>query len=217
VERNVELKNFTTLKVGGKADYFCVVKNKGDLEKAILFAEENSLPFFVLGGGSNILFSDAGFRGLVIKNEINGVRFENLDNENVRVTAGAGVLWDEFVAETVDKNLYGLQNLSLIPGTVGASPVQNIGAYGEQVSDYIESVLVFDSQEKKYKTFSRAECLFSYRDSLFKKPESKKYIIISVSFLLQKNGTLKMDYPDIKNYFADKKETVETEKLVIYK
>src|SRR3989344_4411034 len=128
IEKDKSLKELTTFKIGGEAQFFCVVKSEDDLTEAVSFAKKENIPFFILGCGSNILVSDKGFPGLVIKIEIKGVDFAE-NRENVKVTAMAGEDWDDLVRETVDRRLYGLENLSLIPGTVGAAPVQNIGAY----------------------------------------------------------------------------------------
>ncbi len=197
---NQSLKELTTFKIGGLARYFCIAKNEDELIEAIGFSKKNKIPFFILGGGSNILVSDKGFDGIVIKIEIKGIKYE--ENENsIRAIVGAGENWDEFVADTVDKGYYGVENLSLIPGTVGASPVQNIGAYGSEVKDTIESVYVLDAKKDEYKTFSNSECDFSYRDSLFKK-EKGRYVVISVIFNLSKEGKLNLTYKDVQEYLS---------------
>jgi UDP-N-acetylmuramate dehydrogenase len=220
---NILMKDFTTFRTGGLARWFCHVRSVEGLKAAILFAKDKSLPFFVLGGGSNLLVSDDGFPGVVIKMEIGGIDFEEKpasaqgfgeakpafasssgqakENDAVHVTAGAGENWDAFVAATVARGLVGLENLSLIPGSVGATPVQNVGAYGREVKDIIEEVEAFDTETFEIKKFSREECRFGYRDSFFKHPEGKKYIITHVTFALQKNGTLKTDYKDVQEYF----------------
>lgn len=197
---NQSLRELTTFKIGGLARYFCIAKNEDELIEAIGFSKKNKIPFFILGGGSNILVSDKGFDGIVIKIEIKGIKYEESDGI-VRAIVGAGENWDEFVADTVDKGYYGVENLSLIPGTVGASPVQNIGAYGSEVKDTIESVYVLDVKKDEYKTFSNSECDFSYRDSIFKK-EKGRYVVISVIFNLSKEGKLNLTYKDVQEYFS---------------
>lgn len=189
----------TTFRIGGPARYFCIIRNEDELIEAIGYSKKNKIPFFVLGGGSNILVADKGFDGLVIKNEIKGIKYEENDNV-IKVNVGAGENWDNFVSDTVDRGYYGLENLSLIPGTVGASPVQNIGAYGSEVKDTIESVYVLDVKKDEYKTFSNSECDFSYRDSVFKKDKGR-YVVISVTFNLTKNGKLNLTYKDVQEYF----------------
>jgi UDP-N-acetylmuramate dehydrogenase len=205
ITENQSLKELTTFKTGGNARYFCTVENEDELIQAIGFSKKNKIPFFILGGGSNILVSDNGFDGIVIKIEIKGIKYEESDNK-VKAIVGAGENWDNFVADTVDKGYYGLENLSLIPGTVGASPVQNIGAYGSEVKDTIESVYVLDVKEDEYKIFSNSECHFSYRDSIFKK-EKGRYIVISVTFNLQKEGKLNLSYKDVQDYFGKRQNS----------
>ncbi len=199
ITENQGLKELTTFKTGGNARYFCIVTNEDELIEAIGFSKKNKIPFFILGGGSNILVADKGFDGLVIKIEIKGIKYEENGN-SVKAIVGAGENWDNLVADTIERGYYGLENLSLIPGTVGASPVQNIGAYGSEVKDTIESVYVLDVKKDEYKTFSNSECDFSYRDSIFKK-EKGRYVVIYVTFNLNKDGKLNLTYKDVQEYF----------------
>ncbi len=203
IQENIPLKDHTTFRIGGPARFFCIVRNEDELIDALNFSKKNKIPFFILGGGSNLLVSDAGFPGLVIKMENLGISYKEI-GDVVEVTAMAGENWDKFVEETVSKGLYGLENLSYIPGTVGASPVQNIGAYGCEAKDTIESVYVLDVKKDEYVTLSNSECKFSYRNSLFKE-DPKRYIVISVCFKLNKKGKLNLDYKDVKDYFIFKK------------
>jgi UDP-N-acetylmuramate dehydrogenase len=238
------LADFTTFRIGGDARFFCSIENREDLPVAVDFAREKSLPIFILGGGSNILVSDKGFDGLVVKIDIKGIKVESpeskvesqegeasdtsfgelLDEPSGRVLgmgnrgivrrmnvsdaetylrASAGENWDDFVAWIVGKGYGGLENLSLIPGTVGAAPVQNIGAYGVEVGNLIESVEVFDVKEGVFKTFSKEECGFSYRDSMFKH-EKGRYVIISVLFKLKKDAEPDISYKDLVELFKNK-------------
>ncbi len=190
------------MKTGGDARYFFCVRNTEEVKKAMLFAKARSVPIFILGGGSNVIISDDGFSGVVIKMEIGGIKFKEISNNKIRITAGAGVGWDEFVKETVDMKLYGIENLSSIPGTVGASPVQNIGAYGMEVKDVISWVEVLNTSTMTIMKIMNKECLFGYRDSLFKKA-GKKFIILNVVFDLEKIGKLKTEYVDIQRYFLE--------------
>ncbi len=194
---NIPLQEYTTFRIGGPARYFVCAETIEDVRDSLAFAHAKKIPVFILGGGSNILVSDEGFSGLVIKMEIVGI---DIDKETI--TAGAGVNWDKLVACTVEKNLHGLENLSLIPGTVGAAPVQNIGAYGAEVKDAIAWVEVLDKESWEMKKLSKEECAFGYRTSIFKKPEGKKYIITRVAFALAKNGKANFEYKDLKSYFA---------------
>lgn len=205
IQEAVSLKQFTTFKIGGNARYFCLVQSVEEIVQAVAFAKEKKVPFFVLGGGSNILVSDYGFDGLVIKIEIKGITYSDINDREVEVVVGAGENWDEFVQQTVEKDLFGLENLSAIPGTVGAAPVQNIGAYGTEVKACIKNVSTFNTQTGETKIFSHDECQFSYRNSFFKSEEGKKYIITHVTFVLNKNATTDISYKDLRNFFNEMK------------
>ncbi len=154
IQENILLKDYTTFRIGGPARFFCIVTNEDELIEAVSFSKKKNIPFFVLGGGSNLLVSDEGFSGIIIKMEMKGVTFA----DNGTVTAFAGENWDKLVEQTVERGLYGLENLSYIPGTVGATPVQNIGAYGSEVKDTIESVHVLDVLKDEYKDLSNTDC-----------------------------------------------------------
>ncbi len=187
--------------VGGSARYFFSVHTDDEVREAVRFAHAKNLPFFILGGGSNIVFSDEGFTGVVIKIEIPGIIFEEQDEYTI-VKAGAGVLWDNLVQESVTHKLWGIENLSAIPGTVGASPVQNIGAYGVEVKDIIKWVRVYDTQKNLFTILSPDECGFAYRMSIFKKSADKKFVVTKVAFRLSKNSTPNLGYGDILKYFS---------------
>lgn len=201
---NISLKEYSTFKIGGNAQFFCTVLSIEDCISALKFSQEKNIPFFVLGGGSNVVISDEGIKGIVIKNEIKGISYEYKDNGDVYVSVGAGENWDTLVGETVSKNLHGLENLSLIPGTVGAAPVQNIGAYGVEVKNVITKVTTINSETLETKIFLNNECEFNYRDSFFKKNIGKKYIILYVEFILKSSGEINISYKDLKNYFEKK-------------
>ena len=205
---NISLAEYTTFKIGGPARFFCIVKSEDELIEAVKFARSrklvdapnssgaNDLPILILGGGSNMLVSDAGFNGLVIKMEYKGI---DILEDGVTVSACAGESWDSLVEYSVQKGLYGLENLSAIPGTVGAAPVQNIGAYGAEVSDNLVFMRVLDLKDMKAYLFSKEDCRFGYRDSIFKR-ERGRYVILVVAFKLSKGGVLKMDYKDVREY-----------------
>ena len=196
IERDIPLAQYTTFKIGGPARYFCEVKTEDELIQAVTYARSEKLHLFILGGGSNILVRDKGFDGFVLKVCLEGITY---DGENVRAAAGEN--WDELVDETVSKGLYGLENLSAIPGTVGAAPVQNIGAYGAEASHTITSVRALDLSTMKFVELSNADCKFSYRDSLFKH-EKGRYIITRVDFKLSKKGTVNTSYKEVRDYLA---------------
>ncbi|MDD5050836.1 MAG: UDP-N-acetylmuramate dehydrogenase [Candidatus Pacebacteria bacterium] len=213
IEENISLKEHTTFKIGGKARYFCLVQNEKDLKEAVAFAKREKVPTLVLGGGSNVLISEKGFDGLVVKIELKGIEFEEARG-GVLVHVGAGENWDSFVAETVRRGLFGLENLSGIPGTVGGAPVQNIGAYGAEVKDVFDSVEVFDPLTGGIFAMTKKECEFAYRDSIFKHEEGKHLIILRVTFFLKENGELNTSYKDVKKYLEEKKITEPTQEEV---
>ncbi len=204
IQENVLLGQFTTFKIGGPARFFCSVSNEHDLIEAVTYARDKGLAIFVLGGGSNILIGDEGFGGLVIKIEMKGIQEEITEGAGMRqISVAAGEQWDDFVHYAVERGLYGVENLSAIPGTVGAAPVQNIGAYGAEASQTIVSVHALDMRLMKFVDLDAAACQFSYRDSLFKK-EKGRYIITRVTFSLDPSGRVNATYKDVLDYFTAK-------------
>lgn len=199
---NVDLSAYTTLRIGGPARFLFRVTSRAGLDHALAFAHQRRLPHFILGSGSNLLVSDRGFPGVVIKMELPGVSFKRR-GEALNVTANAGENWDAFVAQTVTRGAWGLENLSWIPGTVGAAPVQNIGAYGAEVKDCIESVRVLHAVTGAERVLTNPECRFAYRDSLFKGPEGKNEIILSVTFRLSLAPRPNLAYKDLQQHFGD--------------
>lgn len=199
IREHVPLALLSTLRVGGSARYVLECENNEDVVEAVAFAEERNLPWSALGEGSNVLACDKGYDGVVIAVRIPGIAVVDSD-ESVTLTAGAGVGWDALVEEAAARNLWGLENLAGIPGTVGAAPVQNIGAYGAEVKDTLQSVEVFDTQEKSIRVFSREECAFGYRDSRFK--HDARFVILSVSFRLMKSAKPNIAYKDLATALA---------------
>ncbi len=197
----VSLASYTTLGVGGVADYFAIIDSMDELEEAVLWARHEGYPVTVLGGGSNVLVASSGVRGLVIHVATQHRTYVRKGTD-VAVTVDAGVVLDDLIAEVVDKGLWGLENLSAIPGTVGAVPVQNVGAYGVEAKDVIAHVTAYDIENNHMRTFSPEECAFAYRDSYFKRPEGKRYIITEVTFVLHTTPTPQISYRDIASYFG---------------
>lgn len=177
------LSNHTTLRVGGPAANFVRASNESEIIEAITNAGEQ--PLLILGSGSNVLISDTGFPGTVIKIENNQLTADVDACSGATLNIGAGEDWDVFVKTTIDRGWAGLETLSGIPGTVGASPIQNIGAYGHEVSEFIMRVRTFDRQSKAIKTFTNDECQFTYRNSLFKK-QPGRFVILEVQFNLRR-------------------------------
>lgn len=198
------LRELTTLKVGGNARYFCLADSLDDLKEAFAFAKKQNVPILILGGGSNLLIGDEGFAGLVIKINFLGLDFCEV-GDLAEVIAGAGENWDAFVATTIEHHLSGLENLSGIPGTVGGTPVQNVGAYGVEVKDSINWVEAVNVETGEVKRFSNQECHFGYRNSFFKTPAGKKFVIVRVSYLLSRKFEPNISYTDLAAYFAAQK------------
>ena len=196
IQEYISLKNYTTFKTGGAARYFISCTTKEQIILAVSFAKKMNLPFFVLGEGSNVLVHDKGFEGVIMHVITKGRRYKN-NNEVVLATYAAGEILDEIVEELVKKGYWGLENLSHIPGTVGATPVQNVGAYGVEVSDVIHEVQVYDTRDNEEKILFNKECEFSYRDSLFKSKEKGRYIILSVTFRLTPLYRPVLQYKDL--------------------
>jgi UDP-N-acetylmuramate dehydrogenase len=199
---NVAMASLTTMGVGGPARYFAEVFTENEAVKAVNFARENSLDIFILGGGSNIIMGDDGFPGLVIRNKIYGLESEKIKNK-ILARLGAGEVWDEFVKVAVDSDWAGVENMSGVPGSVGAVPVQNVGCYGQSVQNLITAVRAIDVLTGKIKIFSREDCGFGYRDSIFRSSEYGKYFITQVEFELVPGGKSRvLTYPDVEKYFA---------------
>lgn len=196
------LAQYTTLQVGGNAAAFTAVRTEEELEAAVIYARKEGLPITVLGAGSNILVSDEGISGLVIKIEIDGHRVSDETADQVVLEVGAGEMLDEIVSYAVSKGWWGIENLSHIPSSVGAVPVQNVGAYGVEAKDVVSTVKVYDTQENSYRLLTNEECSFGYRDSVFKHSNGR-YIIVQVTFILHKKPNPLIAYRDLHELFAE--------------
>jgi len=194
-DNNISLKNFNTFGIDVKASHFYTCENKADIVEFL--QHKHKKPLFFLGEGSNVLFT-CDFEGTILKPQLKGIKLIQENETYVLVEAGAGENWDEFVAYCVDKNWSGIENLSLIPGTVGSSPVQNIGAYGVEVKDVIRDVYAIDIASKREIHFDNKACNFSYRNSVFKNELKGKVIIYKVVFKLSKKPQLILDYGTVK-------------------
>lgn len=194
MQENFSLKPFNTFGVDTNAKYFTEVSSIEELKEAISFSISQSLPLLFLGGGSNILLTK-DFEGLAVKLNFKGISEEKLDNNHILVSAQAGENWHEFVLYCLDKNYGGLENLSLIPGNVGTSPMQNIGAYGTEIKDFFVSCTVLNMETLDIETFDIEKCRFGYRDSIFKQEAKGKFVILEVTFKLTKeNHLIKTEY-----------------------
>jgi UDP-N-acetylmuramate dehydrogenase len=205
---NVPLAPLTTLKVGGPARYFTEPKSAAEVAEAVNFARSRDLPLFVLGGGSNLVVSDAGWPGLVLKLAVSGIDERNRkDDGKTLFDVGAGEEWDRFVARAVARNCAGVECLSGIPGSVGGTPVQNVGAYGQEVSQSIDSVLVFDLNDGQVRELCAEACGFQYRTSIFNTSEPGRFIILRVTYSLTPGGKPRIEYADLKKHFAGFQQT----------
>lgn len=200
---NVPIAPLTTFGVGGAARFFVNASDEMSVRRGIEFASERSLPVLILGGGSNLLVADAGFNGVVIKIGIRGVeRCGNL------VTAGAGEDWDDFCSYCVAEGLAGIECLSGIPGTVGATPVQNVGAYGQEVSETIETLRALDLKGGGIVSLSNGDCEFAYRRSRFNTNDRGRFVVLSVSYRLRPDGVPEIAYRDLQDRFPEGKATL---------
>jgi len=200
---NIPLAPLTTLKLGGPARHFAEAHSMSEVQQAVAFARERSLPLFVLGGGSNVVVSDKGWPGLVLKVAIGGIELRGDPTDGkLHLAVGAGESWDKFVSHAVMADCAGVECLSGIPGSVGGTPVQNVGAYGQEVSESISSVLALDLSDGQVREISNAGCGFKYRTSIFNSSERGRYIIVQVSFALTPGGKAHIVYDDLKQHFA---------------
>ncbi|MDR0725725.1 MAG: UDP-N-acetylmuramate dehydrogenase [Prevotellaceae bacterium] len=197
-KKNKSLKPFTTFGFEARARYFAAPETLDEIENLLADAQKSDIPLFILGGGSNVVFA-CDFDGLVICPRIGGIKVVDEDGEHVLLKAGAGVVWDDFVRYAVEHNLGGVENLSAIPGNVGASPVQNIGAYGMEAKDSLVAVNGVFIENGKQFTLENAECRFAYRDSIFKNELKRKTVVTHVVFKLSKNPEYKLDYGNLKD------------------
>src|SRR5271154_4117058 len=192
----VPLAPYTTFQIGGPARWFAEAVSEADIEAGIAFACEHQLPLFILGGGSNLLVSDAGFPGLVLRIALHGIASKQ-ENGCLTVSAAAGEDWDGLVAYAVAANAAGVECLSGIPGTVGGTPVQNVGAYGQEVSQTIVTVRAFDRKSAKFVDLPAASCGFSYRRSIFNSTQREHYVVTRVDYALHKGGPANFVYADL--------------------
>jgi UDP-N-acetylmuramate dehydrogenase len=199
LEERIPLAPFTTIGIGGPARYFLRVSDVDELRAAIDWAREHQQRLFLLGGGSNLLIADEGFDGLVVRLELRGVTVESED-AHAMVKVAAGEPWDAFVARAVERGWAGIECLSGIPGSAGATPIQNVGAYGQDVSETIVRVEVLDRTTGLVKWFTNWDCRFGYRSSLFKNYERERYVVLSVTFRLTVNGAAAIRYPELQKY-----------------
>ncbi len=200
---NIPLAPLTTFGIGGPARFFVEAKSRSEVEEAVAFSGNKNLSLFILGGGSNLLVADSGWAGLVLKVAITGIdqRPGRNDESKVLFDVGAGEIWDRFVSHAVVAKCAGVECLSGIPGSVGGTPVQNVGAYGQEVSETIESVEVFDRRDGQVRELCKEACGFSYRASIFNTTERDRFIILRVTYALTPGGEPHLEYADLQRHF----------------
>jgi UDP-N-acetylmuramate dehydrogenase len=201
IEENRILAPFTTFGIGGPARFFVEAQSESDIVEASGWAHQHKVPLFVLGGGSNVLIADAGFNGLVLHIALIGIEQQDISPDQILFRIAAGEDWDQFVQRAVTENCAGVECLAGIPGTVGGTPVQNVGAYGQEVSSVIDSVRTFDLREGRIIHFSAEHCGFSYRKSRFNSTHAGRFIVTRVDYQLHRGGAPVLKYPDLQRAF----------------
>ncbi|MCW3463606.1 UDP-N-acetylmuramate dehydrogenase [Chitinophaga nivalis] len=193
LSENVQLKSYNTFGIAAIARYFRTFDSAAALSEVLAMVTDKDLPKMILGGGSNLLFT-GDYNGLVLKNDIRGIAVVKEDNDYVYVKAGAGESWHGFVQHCIAQQLAGLENLSLIPGNVGASPMQNIGAYGVEIKDVFHELEALHLQDREVVHFNNTDCRFGYRESVFKKEYRQQFAILSVTYRLRKQPQFNTSY-----------------------
>jgi len=199
IQEHIPLSGYTTLKVGGPAQYLTEVQSVAELREAVRWAHEHTLPLHILGGGSNVLVPDEGVQGLVIRNLITGIEVREV-GDMVHLRAGAGEVFDDVVARACAEGWWGLENLSCIPGSVGATPIQNVGAYGVETAELVHTIDVYDTVTDTETTLTPEVCAFGYRDSRFKHDEGKRYVVTHVTYALSKVPAPRLHYRDLAEW-----------------
>ncbi len=213
MQENVPLAPLTTIGIGGPARYFVRATTVDEIREAVDWSAQHSQPLFVLGGGSNLLISDEGFHGLVLQIDLRGIVVESED-EYATVKVAAAEPWDAFVAMAVENRWAGIECLSGIPGSAGATPIQNVGAYGQDVSETIIRVEVLDRKTDLVKSLTNWDCRFGYRTSLFKNYERDRYIVLNTTYRLQVGGDASVRYPELRRYLEERSQSDRDLQLV---
>lgn len=213
LHENVPLSAYSTMRLGGPARYMLDIHQSNEVGPAVEWAEQNSLPVMMIGQGSNIVWTDAGYNGLVLVNKIGGYELLR-SGEQAFLAVGAGEPWDSVVARSVLEGLSGLEHLSLIPGTAGATPVQNVGAYGRETSDVLVSIEAYDKVAKQLVLIPRIECEFGYRTSRFKTTDKGRFFITKVTFSLTSSLPMPPFYASLQRYLTEHKITSYTPQVI---
>ena len=202
VNENILISSLTTMRLGGAARYVLEVETPDDVADAYGFAEQYNLPTFALGYGANTIGHDEGFKGVIIINRMTGISEEPAD-DGVRLKVMGGEYWDNVVEYACNKGLTGIEGLSKIPGLAGAAPVQNIGAYGQEIADTLEEIEVYDTAEKTFKTLKKADLEFSYRKSILNSSAKNRYFVISITLILHSGEMARPFYKSLEKYLTE--------------
>lgn len=214
IHTNIPLKNYTTMRLGGNARFMTEVRTAEDAGEVIRNAKAQNLPTFILGGGSNTIVRDEGFDGIVICNRLPGFEVVSDEPSQTTIRVGAGEDWDETVRRAVEMDLSGIEALSAIPGTAGAAPVQNVGAYGQEISDVLLSVEAYDITNDTFVVLMAADCGFAYRQSIFRSEASGRYIITAVTLRLYKAVPKPPFYAALQQYLDEHHVTIFTPQII---
>lgn len=213
IQENVSLTSYSTMRLGGTAKYLCNITSASQIGAVIDWASEKNIPYVMVGGGSNVIWNDDGYPGVVIVNQIRGYDVQDRDDQQY-LTIGAGENWDSVVERSVQAGLSGIEQLSLVPGTVGATPIQNVGAYGREISDVLICVQAYDVKQKKLVVIPKADCGFAYRTSKFKTEDKGSYFISSVTISLSKKAPSPPFYSAVEDYIKNNNVSEVTAKVI---
>jgi len=211
---NIPLKNYLTMKIGGNARFMTEVHTPQELAEVYRNTKKQNLPVFILGGGSNVIATEKGFNGLIIRMKIMGFETVIEDDSSSTIKIGAGEDWDTVVEKTVQMNLSGIEAMSAIPGTAGAAPVQNTGAYGQEIADTLQSLEAYDSKTDSFVTLTNEECGFSYRNSIFRNKEYGRYVITSITLKLSKSLPQPPFYDSLQKYLDEHNIKIYTQEII---
>ena len=203
IHTNIPLKNYTTMKIGGNARFMTEVRTAEEVAEVYRNAKTQKLPVFALGGGSNVIAKDKGFDGIIVRIRIPGFEIIADDMNSTTIRIGAGEDWDSVVKRAVDMRLSGIEAMSAIPGTAGAAPVQNVGAYGQEIADTLQSLDAYDSREDTFVVLQNADCRFAYRHSIFRDESVGRYVITSITLKLSKNLPQPPFYDALQQYLDE--------------
>lgn len=214
IRTNIPLKNYTTMRLGGNARFMAEAHTPEDIAQIYESAANQHLSIFILGGGSNTIVRDEGFDGIVVRMRIQGFERVAEDSNSITLRIGAGELWDSVVERTVQLKLSGIEAMSAIPGTAGAAPVQNIGAYGQEISDTLVELEAYDSDTKQFVTLQALDCGFSYRDSIFRNQQMGRYVITTVTLKLNKAAPSPPFYEALQKYLDNNNTSIFTPQVI---